>query len=170
MIINESYLAPSSSQKDTFLEDLSDRDVKKTKEKIYELFDFFFSNRLYNNINIRHDRDRNNNIDHNYLLTVIYWTYEKFRKRYLKIISNDDKCNILLNLFKIAHETANSKKMKPYNKKKCEKFKNILDTKYNELRNMKNITDIVNKICDKHIDYEDEEEEDDEDEESYNSD
>ena len=167
MVINESYLAPSSSQKDAFLEDLSDRDIKKTKEKIYELFDFFFNNRLYNNTNIRSDRERNN-IDHNYLLTVIYWTYDKFRKRYLKIISDDDKCNILLNLFKIAHETANLKKMKPYNKKKCEKFKNILDTKYDELRNMKNITDIVNKICDKHIDYEDEDE--DEDGESYDSD
>ena len=142
MIMKKSYSAPSSTEKDAFLKEFTDKEANKVKNKIEGLFDFFFSDRLFNHINCNRD------IDNNYLLTVMFWMFDKFKKNYVKILGDDKQCNILLNLFKGIHEMTNSKKLKRYSIKNCEKLKDMLDVKYDELSSTKKLDDILNTIND----------------------
>jgi hypothetical protein len=87
MIIEQKYKIYKSNEKKELFKKLNCEILNNIKNNIYELFDFFFNEKLYNHNYIK-------KIDQKYLSTIIYWFYCKYKNNYIKNISNDKECNI----------------------------------------------------------------------------
>lgn len=173
MIIEEKYKIYKSNEKKELFKKLNCEILNNMKNKIYELFDFFFNQKLYNHNYIK-------KIDQKYLSTIIYWTYCKYKNNYIKTISNDKECNILLNLFEYINQEIKSGNLKKISERQ---LKRTLIDKYKEIGKFKNIKDILNKLgnnndnnkcdddsdCDNDSDDDSDDDSDSDSEDNYNS-